>query len=452
MSEKKSGSKKLPIKKLIFIVVIFLIAGIVVKTIFFPTKKPIMVSLGEVTKEDITKSLELKGLSESKDSAEITSAYNFKVTQILVQEGEKVKKDQVLATLDTQQLRDEIAILSKQIGVDQMRLNEADAERDKIYTSTDSLEIAVNEAQKAVDEAIRQETIKKQLFDSGALAAEEYKQSQLAVSTAQSQLQTAKETLEKAKHDTKAAIDSATPKASAREAINVQRLQLSQKRKDLENLQIKSPIDGIVTRVYAKMGRQARDTEQNRPMFVVEDVSEKFIKVNVSEYSISEISLGQEVIISSEVLGDDTLKGKVTNISPTGEQDTSGNTRVIPVEIQVIEGIDRLPSGVSCQVKIILDSAQNVMQVPFESLSTDDQGTYMFVYEDGIVRKIYVETGLESNFTTEVRSKDLKEGMKVVSSPDPELKDGYKVIDMDSLNPDAKADESKENKNTQGGK
>jgi multidrug resistance efflux pump len=71
-------------------------------------------------------------------------------------------------------------------------------------------------------------------------------------------------------------------------------------------------------------------------MFVVEDLQNLKMNVKISEYDISKIQVGQKVTITAEVLGDDSVQGIVSRISPTGEQkDTTSTEMVIPVQIDV---------------------------------------------------------------------------------------------------------------------
>ena len=71
-----------------------------------------------------------------------------------------------------------------------------------------------------------------------------------------------------------------------------------------DKVNIKSPIAGTVTRVNVNIGRYANDTDNSAPMFIVEDLQNLKMDVNISEYDISKIKLGQKVTITAEVLGD----------------------------------------------------------------------------------------------------------------------------------------------------
>ena len=55
-------------------------------------------------------------------------------------------------------------------------------------------------------------------------------------------------------------------------ALDILKHDLETKTKNLEDIYIKSPIEGTVTRVNARLGRNAADTENKQAMFVVENL------------------------------------------------------------------------------------------------------------------------------------------------------------------------------------
>ena len=137
----------------------------------------------------------------------------------------------------------------------------------------------------------------------------------------------------------------------------------------MEKVYIKSPIDGTVTRVNVNLGRYAKDTENEKSMFVVENLNKLQMKVSVSEYDIGKIKIGQEVEIFSDVAGDEKASGVVSRISPTAEQkDNNTMERVIPVVIDITEKPEALMAGVIATAKIKVNTAEDVFAVPSGAL------------------------------------------------------------------------------------
>jgi efflux transporter, rnd family, mfp subunit precursor len=425
--------KKFSKKKIIIFAIIAIIAVFIAFNFFGP--KPEMTTPVEVStleKGNVESVVEVQGNVSSEDSAEITSPYNYEVVKINVKEGDTVQKGQVLAELDGEALRDEITLLQNEIKFDQQKLGESYDSVNDIYKSTESLKLNSENAKIALDNATKTLDDKKQLLDSGAIPQQEYDNAKTALEQAQISYDNAQEALKKGEHDIQAQINQATPKQSALTALENKKISLSQKLEKLEKLKITSPIQGTVTRVYAKIGRYAQDTENHKPMFIIEDESKKYVVAKVGEYDISKIKLNQEVKISADVLGKDTVSGVVSRISPTGEKSSSSNSIIVPVKILVTQKDERLISGVNAKATIKIQGVNNVFKVPFDSILTVEDKSYIFTVENDTLKKIEVTKGLESDLETEISSPQLTEGMQIVKSPQETFMDGQKVQIVDN--------------------
>jgi len=206
--------------------------------------------------------------------------------------------------------------------------------------------------------------------------------------------------------------------------LNVSSISISDRR------DIKSPIDGIVTRVNINVGRFAGDTERGQPLFVVENLDDLQMKVSISEFDISKIRVGQTVTITADVLGNDSVTGVVSSISPTGEQSAASNEKVIPVVIDIDKSDKNIIAGVTARATILIDRKENATAVSVDAIAQDpDTGQDMVfvVDEGGILRKVPVETGLETNIFVEILGGVLKEGEQIVLAPTLNMEDGMLV-------------------------
>ncbi|MDD2484788.1 MAG: efflux RND transporter periplasmic adaptor subunit [Eubacteriales bacterium] len=196
---------------------------------------------------------------------------------------------------------------------------------------------------------------------------------------------------------------------------------------------IRSPIAGTVTRVNVNLGQYANDTESNEPMFVIEDLENLKMDVKISEYDISKIKVGQKVTITAEMLGDTSVSGVVSQISPTGEKkDTTTTEMVIPVKIDVIKGDSGLIAGVTAKAKIEIQKKSAVLAIPIDSILEDPASgdSYVFKLDGTVLKKVIVTLGVEGDFNTELVSGELKDGDQVVLSPTFDLADGMEVLSL----------------------
>lgn len=194
---------------------------------------------------------------------------------------------------------------------------------------------------------------------------------------------------------------------------------------------IKSPIAGTVTRVNVSIGQYANTLKDNEPMFVIEDLANLKMNVKISEYDISKIKVGQTVKITADMLGDKSVTGIVSQISPTGElKDAASTEMVIPVKIDVNKGQTDLIAGVTAKARIQIQKRENVLALPIDAVMLDPNSgkSYVMKVEGTVLKKIPVTIGVEGDFTVEMVSGKLKKGDQVVLSPTFDLKDGTEVL------------------------
>lgn len=399
------------LKKKKFWIIIFIIAvGATVIGALNKNNGALEVSVNVVPLE--TKTLEqnisVKAPLEGIEKADVVSPLNYEIIDIKVKEGDIVEKNQILAVLDSEELEELIVSEANQIELSQLELKDKQKnlqiEYDKAILNINELEEIYNQNKKLLEnEIITQEAFNKieNSLNEARKSIESFnvQEGKVVLSPAESKL------------------------------IEIQKQELEKKKEDLEKVFIKSPIDGTVTRVNVNLGRYAKDSE-GKAMFVVENLNKLQMKISVSEYDISKIKVGQEAIIISDVMGNETAKGVVTRISPTAEQkDNNTMERVIPVVVDVTEKPESLIAGVIATAKIEVDRADNVYAVPSGAIIVDEnnQNKVYLLNDDNSIKSVIVELGLETDLETEIKSSELSNGVKIIINPDLSLTDGMVV-------------------------
>lgn len=355
-----------------------------------------MVSIALAEKQDLQETLRLKAVLEGTESTEVVSRLHYEVKELLVKEGDRVKKGQLLAVLDSTDLSQEMSL--KKGSLTLLQKQQAETLRDR--------QVEYNNAKKAYDDT-------KALFDIGAASKAE--------------LDDAKEKLDAIPAENGKAVLSAVEKqtlANTNQEISIQA-------STMDDCQIRSMIDGTVTRVNTKVGRFADETEDDKPMFVIENLDTLQMKVMVSENDIAKVSVGQKVDITADILNGESVAGKVIRISPTGElKDGTTSERVIPVYISVKEKNDKLIAGITAKATIHIAEATQALTVPYEAVSElEDGSTVVYVVnEDNTIRIVPVKLGLETDLYVEIKGGELKEGQTIVLNPSPALTEGMAVL------------------------
>ena len=334
------------------------------------------------------------------------------MTEIHVKEGDQVKAGQVLATLDAKSMRDEL-----QAAEDSLALAKSQYE-----DGLKSDQIAYDRAASELQTVHAQFERTKALFDAGAVSQEQYEKEEAALKAAQSAV------------NAYTVIDGKVQgNESSRQNIVVAQNALNRKREALSDGEIKSTIDGTVTRVNIRVGRFADETDDKKPLFVVDNLEQLQMKGGVSEYTIAKIKEGQNVIISADILEGETVKGVVSRISPTGEaqSNSSSTERVIPTIITVTESNDKLIAGINAKAEIQIAQAQDVLTVPLEAVVENDDGTsaVMRLNENNVVEMVIVTLGIENDLEVEVTGEGLNDGDRVILNPQG-IADGMTVVAM----------------------
>ena len=397
-------------KKVIAFIVVLAAAAIIFSFLNKDTKaSEVMANVSKLERKTLEHIISVKSPLEGIEKAEVVSPLNYEIIDIRVKEGDIVKKDQILAVLDSEELEKQIEYEENQIELSKLesedKIKSMQIEYDKVLSNIAELE-----------EAYKQN---KELYENGVITEEAFKNSEKSLSDAKIGIESYN------------AVNGKIVRSEAdKKRIEIQEQQLQLKKEDLEKIYVKSPIDGTVTRVNVNIGRYAKDTENAAAMFIVENLEKLQMKVAVSEFDVGKIKLGQEAQIHSDILGNESAKGVVARISPTAEQKDNNNMdRVIPVLIDITERPENLIAGVIASAKIKTDRVENVFAVPSGALIQDGEEYKIYTLnEDNTISGIPVEIGLETDLESEVTGDGLAEGMKIVVNPNEAFVEGMSVI------------------------
>lgn len=355
---------------------------------------PVSTALTE--KQDLEEMLKLRAVLEGTESTEVVSRLHYEVKEVYVKEGDHVTAGQLLAVLDTSDISQELSLKRGNVSLLQKQQAETLEDRQVEY-----------------DNALKDYNDTKALFDIGAAS--------------QKELDDAKQKLDNIPSaDGKAALS-----AAEQQSLSNANQEVSIQASTLDDCQIRSKIDGTVTRVNTKVGRFADETEDDKPMFVIENIENLQMKVLVGENDIGKISVGQKADITTDSMGKESVAGEVVRISPTGElKEGSASERVIPVYINISEKNDKLIAGVTARATIHIAKTEQALTVPFEAIGELEDGSNVVyvVNEDNTIHIVPVELGLETDLYTEVKSDELAEGQNIVLSPSLALTEGMSVM------------------------
>src|SRR5260370_15606756 len=380
------------------LVIILIVVGLVAATRGGTKIDPS--KLGKVEKGDLAKSVVATGKIEPITKVELKSKASGIVQSLLVEYGDTVKKGQVLAELDKQQILAQVnqTRASLEAAEAAARAAEADLERAKYDAEAPDLPML----KRAYDRA-------QQMAKDGVVSASALDDAQKAY-----ELAVNKQQLGKAN-----ALSAAAKLRQSQAQVSQAKAQLAEKEEEYRNSTIVSPIDGVVLSRDVEAGDAVSSIlvlgSSATLVMTLGDTREVYVKGKVDESDIGKVDLGREARIKVESYKDRTFAGKVTKISPLCVEKDNATTFEVRVSIDNAKG--ELKSQMTANAEIILDEHKGVLMVPEGSLIYDKDRKASVEIPDPTTkngkRKITVTFAISTGSKTELLS-GLKEGQQVV--------------------------------------
>ncbi len=165
----------------------------------------------------------------------------------------------------------------------------------------------------------------------------------------------------------------------------------------LEHSTIRSPIDGLVSARYVKVGNLVA---ANSPAFHVTQFDPLLAVFHVPEREIHQLAAGQTAMLSFDAWPDEEFAGEIDRISPVVNPETG----TVKVTVQMQPAGQRLQPGMFGRVRILYDSRDNAVLVPADAVITEDARDAVFVVVDGQAVRRDVVVGFEEAGRVQIES------------------------------------------------
>ena len=373
------------------------------------------------------------------------------ITELTVQEGDSVKKGQVVARI----YADIYNIQRNQAasGVEQSQAQVANSQ-----AAIDALKAQMEQAQRTYD-------MQKQLFDDKVISRNEFN--------------VAEANLRSSKANYNAALQGIR---SGQASVKTAQSSLEKANKDLSRTAVIAPMDGVVSLLNVKKGERVVGSNlmSGTEMLRIADMSKIEIRVDVGENDVPKVKLGDSAIVEVDAYNTRKFKGIVTQIASSNNgaasQNALANTSTDVTQYKVYirllaesyadllgKGSFPFRPGMSASADIQTKTHVNVLSIPINAVTTrdkndsinidkkkldeeniktntttaalDDLQVVVFVIDsDNKVKKIIVKTDIQDINNIEI-TQGLKEGDYVVTGPydvvSKTLKNGLKVKVVD---------------------
>ena len=463
---KKTGKKK----KILAAAAVLIIVGSTVAGTVAKGKEVPTFEVAEVKRGNVETVISASGVVESEESRVYYAPLNAKVDKVAVEQGDTVKKGDVLLTYDTEDLeftqRESALEASASENSYLSALTESNKQEQIYNDSTATLEIVetmIDAQQDFVNDLkdmVTDEKSKKRLelldekyrlnrqqngiavnmeikpdgkiTDSmwsadyevrNKIAEVDKKIEELEMDEELTQLerqivdeQQKLADMEEYKADLKADKNSAENsilnenKKKELEAI-AQKVRIAEEKAQAHLEEAKSGIiaefNGVVTELNVHDGFV---TDQSSQLMKVENSEDVRVTISLSKYDLAKVALGQKAEV---VIAGNTYEGTVSKVNHMAEKNDSGS-RLVTAQVHIDNPDANIYLGIEGRVTIYAEKVENALVVPFSAVNTDQDGDFCYLITDGIVERRPVKVGLTSEDSMEILE-GLKEGEMVIT-------------------------------------
>jgi len=334
--------------------------------------------------------LDASGYVVARRQATVSSKLTGKVREVLVEEGMRVEKDQVVAYLDDATQRAQLDFAETQVVAARAALAETEAQ----------LRAAKLERDRLRDLAGRQ------LASASSLDTAEANYDSLAA-----RLET------------------------GRENVKVAQSNVALARDTLDNMTIRAPFGGMVVSKNAQPGEMISPISAGggftrTGICTIVDMDSLEIEVDVNEAYIQRVTPGQRVSATLDAYPNWQIPAEVIAIVPTADRQKA----TVRVRIGFLERDERVLRDMGAKVAFLgLDAPAELQRevtgvlIASEALHQDTGGDYVWRVSGGIVEKRGVEIGGSRDRDRILITKGLAAGDTVVQSSDKPLAAGQQV-------------------------
>lgn len=275
-----------------------------------------------VAPANIENSVTATGSIEAVKTVTVGTQVSGIIDKLYVDYNSVVKKGQVIAELDKQNLQSQLN--SSKAALSQAQANLTSAMSDLAY-------------QKANYQRYRT------LYNKGLIAANDYEQARLSWQTA------------------------AATVAERRDAVASAKEEVNRAQTNLSYAVITSPIDGVVISKSVEEGQTVAASYSTPTLFTIaKDLKDMRVIADVDEADIGGVKVGQRVTFTVDAYPDDTFEGAVTQVRQ--EATTTNNVVTYEVVISAPNQDLKLKPGLTANVTIYTQETKGVLSVPSKAL------------------------------------------------------------------------------------
>ncbi len=417
---------------------------------FTKGEKPTDVATEKAAKRNIIETVSANGKIQPEAELKITSDVSGEIVEMLVKEGEQVKKGQLLCRIKPDIYESAFERVNATVNSSKANLKTTMAQLEQAKANLANAEASFARSKK--------------LLDQNAISQQEFDAAKATFEASKANVDGIKESINAADYNVKSV------EASLKEANT-----------NLDKTKIYAPVDGTVSKLNVEKGERIVGVQglQGTEILRLANLNEMEVSVEVNENDIIRIHKNDTAIIEVDAYIGKKFKGIVTEVANSantvGVSVDQVTNFVVKIRVlresyaYLITEVNLAPfrPGMSASVEIQTSRAKDIITIPIPAVTTRNADTTktkalnrdeepemtvvdekqeklnkkkeeikecIFINRNGVAKMVYVVTGVQDDDYIEIKS-GIQIGDEVISAPygavSKSLKDGSKIIIVD---------------------
>lgn len=374
------------------------------------------IEISTAQRKNLAQSISEEGVVEPVRKQVIDIDTTHKVSEVLVQEGQDVKKGDLILKFSNSDNQYELEVEEINLKLAERELaktikNEKSDYMDVEYTYKQA-EIALASAEAVLASAQKTLSSDKQLFESGAISKTKYEESVDNEKSKKNDFLLKEMELKRA-FQTLADFDLDKDEQIYKLQSNINIIKENIKRLKVKvDSDTRADIDGRVVKL---------DVEDE---ILIYDINEYIVNLQLSQQDSLYIEEGMRAKIKVRGMEEKEYKGTVLSVDDVAIAPAGGGTgSKINVKIRIDNPDKSIKAGYAVDVKIELNIKAGAVVVDYESIVQDKDGKkFIYYVKSDVARRVAVSTGIETDFEVEI-IEGLIQGDRYVVNPPEKMQD-----------------------------
>jgi len=360
------------------------VIGVYASTVY-SKRGVVTVQTGQVTRGDLAAIVTSSGEIKPRNYINIGANFGGIITEILVKEGDHVRKGQLLARLENTQPTADVAAQEAGVNSSLADLTAQEAGLKVADENIRTMQASLEHDKADLDRMKADYDRAQDLFNEKLLARQDFELKKFTYEAQKAQIAESETRILQARATRE---QNAAQVASAQTKIAQARANLSRFADVLRKFDTSAPLDGVVTNLPVRVGESVVPGIQNSEgsvIMTIADMSVITAEVKVDETDIVSVHLGQVADITIDAIPNKTFKGHVSEIGDTAILRSTGlaasqsaissqEAKDFKVVIAMDNPPDEIRPGLSCTAKVTTATRTNAVTIPIQALTIRQRG------------------------------------------------------------------------------